>query len=100
MPAIYRTVFLLHDVEGFSNPEIAETLHVKLGTIKSRVHRTRLFLRKRLADYMDGASRIAQVTEPRRLLRDRGFQSACALPLTTARGRLGSRNIAAKRPYA
>src|SRR5712692_2729543 len=36
----------------------------------------------------------------RRLLRDRGFQSACALPLTTARGRLGSLNIAAKRPYA
>src|SRR5712692_8622901 len=39
LPADYRTAFLLHDVEGLSNPEIAETLEVKLGTIKSRVHR-------------------------------------------------------------
>ena len=45
LPADYRTAFLLHDVEGLSNPEIAQTLHVKLGTIKSRVHRARLFLR-------------------------------------------------------
>ncbi len=35
-----------------------------------------------------------------RLLRERGFQSACALPLTTPYRRLGSLNIAAKRPYA
>ena len=56
LPADYRTAFLLHDVEGLSNPEIAETLQVKLGTIKSRVQRARLFLRKRLADYV-GADR-------------------------------------------
>ena len=55
LPADLRTSFLLHDVEGLANPEIAETLHVKLGTVKSRVHRTRLFLRRRLADYL-GAS--------------------------------------------
>ena len=36
----------------------------------------------------------------KRLLRERGFQSACALPLTTPYRRLGSLNIAAKRPYA
>jgi len=35
-----------------------------------------------------------------RLLSERGFQSACALPLTTAHRRLGSLYIAAKRPYA
>ncbi len=35
-----------------------------------------------------------------RLRRERGFQSACALPLTTPYRRLGSLNIAAKRPYA
>jgi len=52
LPAIYRIVFLLHDVEGLSNPEIAEALHVTLAAIKSRVRRTRLFLRKRLADYI------------------------------------------------
>ena len=50
-----RTAFLLHDVEGLSNLEIAETLQVRQAAIKVRVHRARLFLRRRLADYM-GAS--------------------------------------------
>jgi formate hydrogenlyase transcriptional activator len=36
----------------------------------------------------------------KRLLEERGFQSACALPLTTPYRRLGSLNIAAKRPCA
>ncbi len=53
LPADYRTIFHLHDVEGLSNLEIAETLHINLGTVKSRVRQARLFLRKRLAaDYM------------------------------------------------
>jgi len=41
-----------------------------------------------------------QFLDARRLLRERGFQSACALPLTTAHRRLGSLNIAATRAYA
>ena len=53
LPAEYRTAFLLHDVEGLSNPEIAETLQVRSATIKSRVHRARLYLRTRLAAYMN-----------------------------------------------
>ncbi len=55
LPADYRTAFLLHDVEGLSNAEIAQTLQVTLAAIKSRVHRARLFLRRRLAGYV-GAS--------------------------------------------
>jgi RNA polymerase sigma-70 factor, ECF subfamily len=55
LPADYRTAFLLHDVEGLSNPEIAQRLQVTLAAIKSRVHRARLFLRRRLAGYV-GAS--------------------------------------------
>ena len=55
LPADYRTAFLLRDVEGLPYSEIAETLHLKLATAKWRVHRTRLFLQRRLADYM-GAS--------------------------------------------
>jgi len=53
LPPAHRMAFLLHDVEGLPNPEVAETLQVKLATIKSRVHRARLFLRKRLAGYVD-----------------------------------------------
>src|SRR6266849_6225848 len=52
LPEDARTAFLLRDVEGLSNPEIAETLQVTLAAIKSRVHRARLFLRRRLANYM------------------------------------------------
>jgi len=52
LPSDYRTAFVLHDMEGLSNPEIAETLHVSLPAVKSRVHRSRLFLRERLAKYV------------------------------------------------
>jgi RNA polymerase sigma-70 factor (ECF subfamily) len=65
LPADYRLAFLMHDVEGLSNPEIAETLHINLGTIKSRVHRTRLFLRKHLAHYVgDTSAHPERVGEP------------------------------------
>ena len=52
LPEDHRAPFLLHDVEGLSNPEIAEALQTKPATVKSRVHRARLILRSRLADYV------------------------------------------------
>ena len=55
LPADYRTAFLMHDVEGLSNPEIAETLRLSLPAVKSRVHRSRLFLRERLSRYLAAA---------------------------------------------
>jgi RNA polymerase sigma-70 factor (ECF subfamily) len=51
LPVGARMAFLLHAIDGLSNPEIAETLQAKPGTVKSRVYRARLFLRRRLADY-------------------------------------------------
>ena len=55
LPPDYRTVLVLHDVEGVSNPEIAETLGVSLPTVKARVHRARLFVRKHVADHLEPA---------------------------------------------
>ena len=55
LPPDYRTALVLHDVEGVSNPDIAEALHISLPAVKSRVHRSRLFVRKRLAEYMKTA---------------------------------------------
>jgi len=52
LPADYRTAFVLHDMEGLSNPEIAEMLGISLPAVKSRVHRSRLFLRQRLQEYV------------------------------------------------
>ena len=59
LPAEHRATFLLHDVEGLSNPEIAETLQIKLATVKSRVHRARLFLRSRLTGYVGGVPELS-----------------------------------------
>ncbi len=50
LPANYRTVLVLRDVEGLSHLEIAETLSISVPNVKCRVHRARLFLRKRLAE--------------------------------------------------
>jgi len=50
LPPHHRTALILHDVEGLSNVEVAETLGLGVPNVKSRVHRARLFLRKRLAD--------------------------------------------------
>jgi len=49
LPPDYRTAFVLHDVEGLSNLEVAQTLGLGVPNVKSRVHRARLLLRKRLA---------------------------------------------------
>ncbi len=53
LPPDYRTAVVLHDVEGMSNPDIAETLGISLPAVKSRVHRSRLYLRQRLSAWMD-----------------------------------------------
>lgn len=52
LPADYRTVVVLRDVEGLSTLEIARVLSISVPNVKSRVHRARLFLRKRLTDTM------------------------------------------------
>lgn len=52
LPPDYRTAFLLHDVEGMPNREIARSLGISLPAVKSRIHRSRLFLRQRLAQYL------------------------------------------------
>jgi RNA polymerase sigma-70 factor (ECF subfamily) len=55
LPPDYRTALVMHDVEGLSNPDIAEALGISLPAVKSRVHRSRLYVRQRLAEYMGGA---------------------------------------------
>jgi RNA polymerase sigma-70 factor (ECF subfamily) len=46
----YRAVILLHDIEGLTNPEIAEMLGASLSTIKIRLHRAREKLRAALSE--------------------------------------------------
>jgi RNA polymerase sigma-70 factor (ECF subfamily) len=51
LPAAYRAVFHLRDIEGLSNVEVAEILNLTLPNVKSRIHRARLVLRNKLSDY-------------------------------------------------
>jgi RNA polymerase sigma-70 factor (ECF subfamily) len=55
LPPDYRTALVMHDVQGMPNPDIAETLGISLPAVKSRVHRSRLFVRKKLAGYLASA---------------------------------------------
>ena len=50
LPVIFREAVVLCDIEGFSYEEIAETLDINLGTVKSRISRGREELRKNLKD--------------------------------------------------
>ncbi len=49
LPPGYRTVFILHDVEGHEHEEIARMLGCSVGTSKSQLHKARLKLRGLLA---------------------------------------------------
>jgi len=63
----YRAVMLLHDVQGLTNPEIAEMLGVSLATVKIRLHRARGRLRVALDEGCSFShdERGVQVCEPK-----------------------------------
>ena len=50
LPAAYRAVVFLREMEGFSTKEAADVLNVSESNVKMRLHRARLFLRKQLED--------------------------------------------------
>lgn len=52
LPEGYRTVFVLHDMEGYTHEEIGATLGVHPGTSKAQLFRARARLRAALADFV------------------------------------------------
>lgn len=48
LPKGYKSVFVLHDIEGFEHEEVARILGCSVGTSKSQLHKARLKLRKLL----------------------------------------------------
>jgi RNA polymerase sigma-70 factor, ECF subfamily len=54
LPAIYRAPVMLRDIQGMSTEEASAMLKVKDQTLKSRLHRGRLILRKQLAEFAGG----------------------------------------------
>jgi RNA polymerase sigma-70 factor (ECF subfamily) len=51
LPVGYRTVFVMHDVEGYTHEEIAGALGVETGTSKAQLSRARARLRDALSDF-------------------------------------------------
>ena len=51
LPEGYRTVFIMHDVEGFTHEEIGVALGVQTGTSKAQLFRARGRLREALAEF-------------------------------------------------
>ena len=49
LPAEYRLILVLHDMEELSDGDVAEITGLRPGTIRVRLHRARLFVRKELA---------------------------------------------------
>lgn len=49
LPPQFRAAVVLADIEGYSYEEVAQTLGIKMGTVRSRIHRGRALLRQSLA---------------------------------------------------
>jgi len=73
LPPGYRTIFVLHEVEGYEHQEIAEMLSCSAGTSKSQLHKAKLRIRE-LLTHTGGtprAIRNAQSSTRKRVNRDR-----------------------------
>jgi len=60
LPPGYRTVFVLHDVEGYEHNEIAEIMKCSVGNSKSQLHKARM----RLRDWLRQNQGLATPAEP------------------------------------
>jgi RNA polymerase sigma-70 factor, ECF subfamily len=57
LPAGYRLIFVLHDIEGYEHNEIATMLDCSIGNSKSQLHKARLKLRDALRTSLQGQGR-------------------------------------------
>jgi len=56
LPAGYRSVFVLHDIEGYEHNEIADMMGCSVGNSKSQLHKARLKMRELLQSQKAGKS--------------------------------------------
>lgn len=66
LPPQYRIVLVLRDMEGLTDDEVAEITGLRSGTVRVRLHRARLFVRKELMKMMPRTgARAAMRTDSR-----------------------------------
>lgn len=51
LPPKYKSVFVLHDIQGLPIAEVADILSLSVPAVKTRSHRSRLFLREQLSEF-------------------------------------------------
>ncbi|GAA1653725.1 RNA polymerase sigma factor SigE [Georgenia ruanii] len=64
LPPRYRAAVVLCDIEGLSYEEIAATLDIKMGTVRSRIHRARAMLREQLEHRRPGSAASRSAAQP------------------------------------
>jgi RNA polymerase sigma-70 factor (ECF subfamily) len=75
LPTGYRTIFLLHEIEGYEHQEIAEFLDCSVGNSKSQLHKAKLRIRELLGRASDKVRAETKQAAPRPRA---GWASACA----------------------
>lgn len=82
LPVGYRTIFLLHEVEGYEHQEIASLLKCSVGNSKSQLHKAKLRIRELLAkaENAGAAGEFRQKTGRRRERSARNEGSGFVLP--------------------
>jgi RNA polymerase sigma-70 factor (ECF subfamily) len=53
LPEEYQPVFVLRDIDGLSSTEVGKILNISVPAVKSRLHRSRVMLRKELQCFYD-----------------------------------------------
>ena len=66
LPEDYRAIVQLRDVEGLSPQDVSQITGLSVAVVKTRTHRARLVLRKRLGEYLSDRPLSLSPASPRR----------------------------------
>lgn len=76
LPEEYRVIFVLRDVDGLSNQEVGEILKISVPAVKSRLHRSRLMLRRKLQKYYEDYTNSDHISWGKHAPEDTEFRKA------------------------
>jgi RNA polymerase sigma-70 factor (ECF subfamily) len=77
LPPGYRTIFLLHEMQGYEHQEIARRLHCSIGNSKSQLHKAKLRMRESLARHGYTYRPRVAVAKPTALPTGVSVETAC-----------------------
>jgi RNA polymerase sigma-70 factor (ECF subfamily) len=65
LPAQYRIVLVLHDMEDLDTEQVAQVMDLQPGTVRVRLHRARLAVRKAMGQLLEAGPKFTPVRQPR-----------------------------------